>query len=995
MATVRRLTFGDLLRRYRAATGMTQEELAARAGLSAKGIGDLERGARQHPRRDTVRLLADALGLPERDRAVLDAAARQRGRDTEPATVAVGAAARRPAITEDVPFLGRDAELAQLDRHLKGDGPPLFLFAGEPGIGKSRLLTEAVLRAPDQGWAVLAGGCHRRSGHEPYAPFLDLLDRHLGRQPTAERRMHLQGCSWLVRLLPELAELLPPSAVSSGLSPEQERRLMFGAVARYLANVAGPAGTLLILDDLQWAPPDALDLLAFLLRTASGERHVRIIGAYRDTEVHTRDPLGVLVADLVREDLATRTLLAPLAREDAAALVTALLADSRDPGHALHVQQVLQRAGGVPYFLLSCIQGLRSGALTDEMQTPAGLPWSVAESIRQRVAALSEPAQELLGIAAVIGRNVPYSLLLATTARMGRAASDVLTALDQTCAARLIGQDGERGYTFAHDLVREVVGGDLSAVRRALLHLRVAEALEASPSARSTELLAHHFVQAGEHQRAIPYLERASARAVAAYAVADAERSYRELIAQLDQMDLTAEAAHARVELGRMLNSISRHAEAMALLEPAVRAYRRLGDSEGVARATIHMACTEGMRVNAKEGQRLLQPLLASSVLESLSAETAAELFALIATIPVFANSHEEQLAAAEKAVKYARLAGNETLLAQGELGRAYAHFELGHIAHAAELINAALPLIESAGTALSHFQAIAVLIGMNFMRAEMPAARAHIERCLDITQRLEDPAMHAYATTLLGWWHFSVGDWASAREQYERAMALLSDTGPTWATSYAYYHLGQLQALTGRFAEAEELLARAHTLAEQSNELQALRWVTIAQATHDLLRGRAQQAVERILPMLDQPGYQERDVTMLLTRLARAYLMLGDVEQADNVSAQAIARCRAEPNLQFLVEALSIRALVCARLGRRDEAAEAIAEGLKLARDIAYPLGEAQAREAAGLLAAAVTATDSSSEARQQLEQALAIYERLGAVPFAAAVRDEQDRLP
>jgi hypothetical protein len=63
----------------------------------------------------------------------------------------------------------------------------------------------------------------------------------------------LRGCAWLVRLLPELAggpiEPLPPWTVS----PEQERRLMVGAVERFLANVAGPAGTLLVLDDLQWA----------------------------------------------------------------------------------------------------------------------------------------------------------------------------------------------------------------------------------------------------------------------------------------------------------------------------------------------------------------------------------------------------------------------------------------------------------------------------------------------------------------------------------------------------------------------------------------------------------------------------------------------------------------------------------------------------------------------------------------------------------------------
>jgi predicted ATPase len=77
----------------------------------------------------------------------------------------------------------------------------------------------------------------------------------------------LQGCAWLVRLLPELAvgpiEPLPAWT----LPPEQERRLMYAAVERFLANVAGPGGALLVLDDLQWAGPDALELLASVVRS--------------------------------------------------------------------------------------------------------------------------------------------------------------------------------------------------------------------------------------------------------------------------------------------------------------------------------------------------------------------------------------------------------------------------------------------------------------------------------------------------------------------------------------------------------------------------------------------------------------------------------------------------------------------------------------------------------------------------------------------------------
>src|SRR6516164_3160115 len=79
MATVSSLTFGTLLKRYRLAAGVTQEELAAQAGLSPRGISDLERGARRAPRRETVQLLAEALHLSAAERTLLQATARQRG----------------------------------------------------------------------------------------------------------------------------------------------------------------------------------------------------------------------------------------------------------------------------------------------------------------------------------------------------------------------------------------------------------------------------------------------------------------------------------------------------------------------------------------------------------------------------------------------------------------------------------------------------------------------------------------------------------------------------------------------------------------------------------------------------------------------------------------------------------------------------------------------------------------------------------------------------
>src|SRR5438874_1803611 len=117
-------TFGDLLRRYRLAAGLTQEELAERAQISPRAISDLERGARNRPWRDTIQLLASALKLDASERTLLEAAARQAGSvaSTQPAAPVVAAApaavVRTNLTTSPTPLIGRERERADLRERL-------------------------------------------------------------------------------------------------------------------------------------------------------------------------------------------------------------------------------------------------------------------------------------------------------------------------------------------------------------------------------------------------------------------------------------------------------------------------------------------------------------------------------------------------------------------------------------------------------------------------------------------------------------------------------------------------------------------------------------------------------------------------------------------------------------------------------------------------------------------------------------------------------------
>ncbi|HEY8447240.1 MAG TPA: helix-turn-helix domain-containing protein [Thermomicrobiales bacterium] len=140
----RESTFGDLLRRLRERAGLTQEELAERAGLTAHGISALERGVRRRPYPHTVRALADALNATESERIALLAAARRSTLSVAypPATPVTG-----QAPVPLTPLIGRDADIGQAERLLFDEAVRLLTLTGPGGVGKTRLALEIATRA--------------------------------------------------------------------------------------------------------------------------------------------------------------------------------------------------------------------------------------------------------------------------------------------------------------------------------------------------------------------------------------------------------------------------------------------------------------------------------------------------------------------------------------------------------------------------------------------------------------------------------------------------------------------------------------------------------------------------------------------------------------------------------------------------------------------------------------------------------------------------------
>ena len=188
---------------------------------------------------------------------------------------------------------------------------------------------------------------------------------------------------------------------------------------------------------------------------------------------------------------------------------------------------MLQRAGGVPFFVVSYAQALSRGDIGHEADA---VPWDVAQGVRQRVLALPDAARTLLSAAAVVGRECEPALLSAVAARTEE---EVLTGLDAACRARLLIDLGH-SYQFAHDVIREVVEADIGSARRAVLHRRVGEAIEAlytNVLSEYYETLADHYLRGDAWEQALKYLERSGDKATGAGAIREALNYYDQALA--------------------------------------------------------------------------------------------------------------------------------------------------------------------------------------------------------------------------------------------------------------------------------------------------------------------------------------------------------------------------------------------------------------------------------------------------------------------------------
>lgn len=454
------------------------------------------------------------------------------------------------------PLVGRTGELAVMMDVLSGllDGTGAILcLIGEPGIGKSRLVAEAKARSPAE-IRFIESQAVSYAQEIPYFPVQELLRSLLGLGiGEPEIRVRLELKAQLVATLGERADSYHPFLASLlGVTPQGEaedrlrdfardsvKRQTHEALAELLRALSRKRPLCLVLDDLHVADEPTLELCEELL-TLCEEEAISLVLVYRHDPEAPSWRLGEEARRRFRHCYHELELV-PLA-PDASAELASLAGGAELTEEAAAV--VASRAGGNPFFVEEVLRDLMErGTLRRKkgrlqlapVNGQVGLPAGVRETVQARLDRLTADAREVATLASVVGPRFGGPLLERLTP-----VERLRPALSELRRSELVVEERRRPvpeYRFRHGLVQEAAYASLLEERRRELHKVVGEALEdlhREELSQAYGLLARHFAEADEPEKAARYLLEAGDTARSIYADEEAVAHYRRALAFLD-----------------------------------------------------------------------------------------------------------------------------------------------------------------------------------------------------------------------------------------------------------------------------------------------------------------------------------------------------------------------------------------------------------------------------------------------------------------------------
>jgi len=547
-----------------------EDETHLQQFMEAKAKSGSPRGSREAFMDYSARMKGTPWTPTERTNALLEAA-------SSSATHSLVREAKRG--TPEPPLLGRDQERNLLRRALKETLRKELrgvLVSGEAGIGKTRLIREALQSLPFDGQRVFSSESAELEKIIPLNPLIEVF-----KGPEVGKVLRQLEEPWRTVLF----GVMPSHYLGKGLIPEAPHiqpgsvpRRLFEAFHQLLLRLVKDGPLVLVLEDLQWADETTLSVLEFLIRRWD-HGNLQFLASTRTEEVRRNPVLGRFLENLSHHAGFLEIPLGDLDPPECEALIRNL---ATRPLENDNISQLRSLAGGNPYFLIELTLEYLAGRLAP-VETPQDfvpIPLSIRQVLDRRLSQLSPDAERVLGSLAVHSRPLEIQGI----ARIAHlSVPNCLSGLDQLDEYRLVTHRGAE-VIISHELVRHTVYQSLTESRRTWLHDRIARHILRTRKTAPPDELAVHFHLAGASKEAHQFAIESADRAEASGAIPEALRFLR--IAREHSSDPEAVADL----IGRMghLHYLYRNLEEAApLLELAAQRFRRQGRQDRALDAEV------------------------------------------------------------------------------------------------------------------------------------------------------------------------------------------------------------------------------------------------------------------------------------------------------------------------------------------------------------------------------------------------------------------------
>jgi tetratricopeptide (TPR) repeat protein len=820
-------------------------------------------------------------------------------------------------------FVGRKNSIATLmdsyNKARSGSGHVVGVV-GDAGVGKSRLLLEFKKQLLQGEFALFGGQCLHFGSVMAYWPILDILRSYFEiKEGDQESLIKKKMEEKILRLDKELHGVPPPfhdllslqieDEAYQKLDPVQKREKAFEAIRDLLVRESQDRPIILVVEDLHWIDKTSEEFLSYLIEWLANT-HILLVLLYRPEYTHTWGSKSHY----------TKIGLTQLTSQSSAELIQAILYDCEiEPGLET---LILNRSAGTPLYIEELTQSLLENGTIQREQNQCFLavepkdiqiPDTIQGIIAARMDRLEDNLKRTMQVASVIGREFAYRIL------------QTITGVREELKSYLLNLQGlefiyekslfpELEYIFKHALTQEVAYNSLLHKRKKEIHGKIGEAIEQLYTERLEEfyeILAYHFVQTEDWEKAFLYLSKSGNKARQAFA-----NHYTKAI------DVSNRITPALQEKEELLSIYEGRGLVWLLLF-------KLDEAIDDFQIMRQIACASGNK--RKEGESLGH--LALAHLEKLSEEH----FPFV-----------EQYAQA--AIQLSQQTGDQKILAKGLSSLGTVNQASGNLIEADRNLEASLKISRREGFKESSSQSMSFLGLQAYWQGHFERAVSFGRDGLAVSRDIHDGFHELLTIGNLAFAHWGVGDYGEAFRILHDGIRVARERDSWLGAGRMMNTLGWLHSEFGDVAQAMEYdqesakLGQAHGISNV--EISAL----INLGLDHFLLGQHERALSCLDSTLDRVqreafgAHRWRWTIRLLVGLAGVHYAKGAYEEALRYVEQGLKEAQATSSQKYVAKGWALRGKILAQLGDRETAGAELQRAYTLAEQLgcsalSYPI--------------------------------------------------------